>query len=344
MASLAVALRRAAGAVAASSGALVRAAGASSVVSSSSRSSAVSAAGAFAPAAVGASSLSWPRRAQSSGASSEGPGSSSSTSASAAAPAAAAPASPSDALDAEVAFEEWGSAVESGDWDRAWDIFETLAPVDGPEFASLYEIATYEPQRGVAPDANAAVPGGEVLTSLGLRAGVGLPPSAAAAAAAASGEGSAAASFGEARSAAGGKLPLVRHRVVDASGRAQATGRRKEATARVWLFPGSGRVSINRRPIDLYFPEVSRRVDVLAPLDVVKGLFDFDLMVNVRGGGPMGQAQAARHAVAKALQCFDPQLRPALKVAGFLTRDARVVERKKPGRKKARKSFQWVKR
>lgn len=350
MASLASALRRAAGVVA-SSGALVRAAGASGLAaatpsSSAARAAAFSAAGAFAPVALLSSSLSSSRRAASSGDFSPKEGSpaapaASSSSSSSAADGAAEAAGPagSGAADAEAAFEAWGAAVESGDWDTAWDIFESIAPVDGPEFASLYEIATYEPQRGVAPaDPAAAAPGGEVLSALGLRPGAALGAGGVAGAADA-----AEASKGSS-SSSGGKLPQVRHRVVDASGRAQATGRRKEATARVWLFPGSGRVTVNRRPLDQYFPEISRRVDVLAPLDVVNGLFAFDLMVNVRGGGPMGQAQATRHAVAQALQKHDPALRPALKVAGFLTRDARVVERKKPGRKKARKSFQWVKR
>jgi ribosomal protein S9 len=135
-----------------------------------------------------------------------------------------------------------------------------------------------------------------------------------------------------------------RVRLVDAQGRAYGTGRRKAATARVWVRPGSGRVWVNGSPLDAAFSSVARRADVLSPLAVTAGLGKFDVRATVSGGGTTGQAQAVRHGLARALQAWDPALRPALKAAGLLTRDARVVERKKPGKAKARKSFQWVKR
>ena len=135
-----------------------------------------------------------------------------------------------------------------------------------------------------------------------------------------------------------------RVRLVDAQGRAYATGRRKEAVARVWLRAGSGRAAVNGLPLDAALPSIARRADALAPFAVTGTLGKFDVRATVAGGGTTGQAQALRHGVAKALQLWDPAHRPALKAAGLLTRDARVVERKKPGKAKARKSFQWVKR
>ena len=135
-----------------------------------------------------------------------------------------------------------------------------------------------------------------------------------------------------------------RVRLVDGQGRAYATGRRKAAVARVWVRPGSGKVWINGGPLDATFAALARRGDVLAPFAVTGTIGQFDVRATVVGGGATGQAQAIRHGLARALQAWDPALRPPLKAAGLLTRDPRVVERKKPGKAKARKSFQWVKR
>ena len=135
-----------------------------------------------------------------------------------------------------------------------------------------------------------------------------------------------------------------RVRLVDGQGRAYATGRRKAAVARVWVRPGSGKVWVNGGPLDALFASVARRGDVLSPFAVTATLGKFDVRATVCGGGSTGQAQAVRHGLARALQAWDPALRPPLKAAGLLTRDPRVVERKKPGKAKARKSFQWVKR
>lgn len=135
-----------------------------------------------------------------------------------------------------------------------------------------------------------------------------------------------------------------RVRRVDDQGRAHGVGRRKTSVARVWIRKGPGHVMVNRRPYDDYFPSIPRRNDVLAPFFVTDTLGRFDVMAAVAGGGSLGQAQALRHGIARALQAWDPAMRGLLKDAGLLTRDARIVERKKPGLKKARKAFQWVKR
>lgn len=121
-------------------------------------------------------------------------------------------------------------------------------------------------------------------------------------------------------------------------------GKRKTSIARVWLKPGTGVISVNSKGFDAIFPTIERRQDVLAPFAVTGTYGSYDVKATVRGGGVTGQAQALRHGIGKALQLYDPSLRPPLKTAGYLMRDARVVERKKPGRAKARKSFQWVKR
>jgi small subunit ribosomal protein S9 len=133
-------------------------------------------------------------------------------------------------------------------------------------------------------------------------------------------------------------------RKVDAQGRAYATGKRKDAVARVWIKPGSGTNTINERPVDVYFARPVLRMILQQPLQVVNRAGQFDIVVTVAGGGLSGQAGAVRHGVSKALTYYEPELRPALKKEGFLTRDPRVVERKKYGRKKARRSFQFSKR
>jgi small subunit ribosomal protein S9 len=131
---------------------------------------------------------------------------------------------------------------------------------------------------------------------------------------------------------------------LDKQGRAYATGKRKNAVARVWIKPGKGVVSVNGRPLDVYFARPVLRMILNQPLVVVNRLAQYDLTVTVAGGGLSGQAGAVRHGLSKALTHYEPDLRPVLKKEGFLTRDSRVVERKKYGHKKARRSFQFSKR
>jgi small subunit ribosomal protein S9 len=131
---------------------------------------------------------------------------------------------------------------------------------------------------------------------------------------------------------------------LDKQGRAYATGKRKNAVARVWIKPGKGVVTVNGRPLDVYFARPVLRMILNQPLVVVNRLAQYDLMVTVAGGGLSGQAGAVRHGLSKALTYYEPELRGALKKEGFLTRDSRVVERKKYGHKKARASFQFSKR
>jgi small subunit ribosomal protein S9 len=131
---------------------------------------------------------------------------------------------------------------------------------------------------------------------------------------------------------------------LDKQGRAYATGKRKDAVARVWIRPGTGKIIVNTRPVEVYFARPVLRMILQQPLAIAQRHGQYDLTVTVAGGGLSGQAGAVRHGLAKALTNFEPDLRPALKREGFLTRDARVVERKKYGRKKARKSFQFSKR
>ena len=131
---------------------------------------------------------------------------------------------------------------------------------------------------------------------------------------------------------------------LDKMGRAYATGKRKDAVARVWIKPGAGKITINGRAFDVYFARPVLRMIVQQPLVISKRVGQYDLMITCAGGGLSGQAGAVRHGLSKALTHFEPELRPALKKEGFLTRDPRVVERKKYGKKKARRSFQFSKR
>lgn len=131
---------------------------------------------------------------------------------------------------------------------------------------------------------------------------------------------------------------------LDANGRAYATGKRKDAVARVWIKPGSGTITINKRPVETYFARPVLRMILRQPLQVANRVDQYDITVTVAGGGLSGQAGAVRHGLSKALTYYEPELRAPLKREGFLTRDARVVERKKYGRKKARRSFQFSKR
>jgi small subunit ribosomal protein S9 len=123
-----------------------------------------------------------------------------------------------------------------------------------------------------------------------------------------------------------------------------ATGKRKTAIARVWMRPGSGQVVVNKRPMQEYLPGEAQRVAVLEPLNLAEATGKYDITVNVRGGGPMGQAGAIRHGISRALVMADAELRGPLKKEGFLTRDPRMKERKKYGQPGARKRFQYSKR
>lgn len=136
----------------------------------------------------------------------------------------------------------------------------------------------------------------------------------------------------------------LREKEVDAQGRAYATGRRKDAVARVWIKPGSGKVVVNGRDQSVYFARPTLRLVIDQPFQVADRAGQYDVIATVKGGGLSGQAGAVKHGIAQALAKFEPALRSAVKAAGFLTRDSRVVERKKYGRAKARRSFQFSKR
>lgn len=144
--------------------------------------------------------------------------------------------------------------------------------------------------------------------------------------------------------AQGGYSPQPLEPQVDDLGRSYATGKRKDAVARVWVKPGVGRVTVNGKDQDHYFARPVLRLIVNQPLEAVNREDQYDVFCTVKGGGLSGQAGAVRHGIAQALTLIDPTLRPALKQGGFLTRDPRVVERKKYGRRKARRSFQFSKR
>jgi small subunit ribosomal protein S9 len=136
----------------------------------------------------------------------------------------------------------------------------------------------------------------------------------------------------------------VREPKIDAQGRAYATGKRKNAVARVWIKPGKGAITINGRDQEVYFARPVLRMMIAQPLQVADRLGQFDVIVTVEGSGLSGQAGAVRHGISKALTYYEPALRGVLKPHGFLTRDSRVVERKKYGKAKARRSFQFSKR
>ena len=136
----------------------------------------------------------------------------------------------------------------------------------------------------------------------------------------------------------------VKQPVRDELGRSYATGKRKDAVARVWIKPGTGKITVNGKDMSAYFARPVLQMILRQPFTVAGVVDQFDVMATVTGGGLSGQAGAVKHGVSKALQLYDPSLRAALKAAGFLTRDSRVVERKKFGRAKARRSFQFSKR
>ena len=131
---------------------------------------------------------------------------------------------------------------------------------------------------------------------------------------------------------------------IDAQGRAYATGKRKNAVARVWIKPGNGKIEVNGRDSPIYFARPVLRMLINQPFVISDRLGQFDVWCTVKGGGLSGQAGAVRHGISRALTFYEPGLRPMLKQEGFLTRDSRVVERKKYGKAKARRSFQFSKR
>ena len=131
---------------------------------------------------------------------------------------------------------------------------------------------------------------------------------------------------------------------IDSLGRAYSTGRRKDAVARVWIKKGSGKIMVNKKPVEKYFARPTLQMIIQQAFSVTSAENQFDVMATVKGGGLSGQAGAVRHGMSRALTLFDGELRATLKAAGFLTRDSRVVERKKYGKPKARRSFQFSKR
>ncbi len=136
----------------------------------------------------------------------------------------------------------------------------------------------------------------------------------------------------------------LRQQELDKQGRAYATGRRKDAVARVWVKPGTGKITVNGRDQETYFARPTLRLVINQPFTITERTGQYDVICTVKGGGLSGQAGAVKHGIAQALTKYEPALRPAVKTEGFLTRDSRVVERKKYGRAKARKSFQFSKR
>ena len=139
------------------------------------------------------------------------------------------------------------------------------------------------------------------------------------------------------------EMPL-REQIIDAQGRAYATGRRKDATARVWVKPGKGTVTINGKDQSEYFARPTLRLVINQPFAITEREGQYDVIATVSGGGLSGQAGAVKHGISQALTRYEPALRSTVKAAGFLTRDPRVVERKKYGKAKARRSFQFSKR
>ena len=147
-----------------------------------------------------------------------------------------------------------------------------------------------------------------------------------------------------AAAAAPAEAPVRREAQRDQHGRSYATGKRKDAVARVWVKPGSGKVVVNGKDIAEYFARPVLQMILRQPFDVAGVAGQYDVQATVKGGGLSGQAGAVKHGISQALQLHEPALRAALKAAGFLTRDSRVVERKKYGKAKARRSFQFSKR
>ena len=144
--------------------------------------------------------------------------------------------------------------------------------------------------------------------------------------------------------AASVETTVVRKAKKDKQGRSYATGKRKDAVARVWIMPGKGNITINEKSIDQYFARPVLKMIINQPFEVANRVNEFDVVCTVKGGGLSGQAGAIKHGISKALNEYEPELRACLKKAGFLTRDDRTVERKKYGKAKARRSYQFSKR
>ena len=140
------------------------------------------------------------------------------------------------------------------------------------------------------------------------------------------------------------EVKVARKANKDKLGRSYATGKRKDAVARVWIMPGKGNVTINDKNVDTYFARPVLKMIINQPFEITNRVNEFDVVCTVKGGGLSGQAGAIKHGISKALNEYEPELRSVLKQAGFLTRDDRVVERKKYGKAKARRSFQFSKR
>ncbi len=149
---------------------------------------------------------------------------------------------------------------------------------------------------------------------------------------------------GAGTAAAAETAAIVRQPQIDAFGRSYATGRRKNAVARVWLKPGTGKITVNGREGAIYFARPVLRMMIAQPFGVTNRLGQYDVIATVTGGGLSGQAGAIRHGISRALTNYEPGLRPVLKAGGYMTRDSRVVERKKYGKSGARRSFQYSKR
>ena len=140
------------------------------------------------------------------------------------------------------------------------------------------------------------------------------------------------------------EIEEIKESNLDNKDRSYATGKRKNSIARVWLKKGDGKISINGKSLDKYFTRPVLQMIVNQPLETIQSVGTYDIMATVSGGGLSGQAGAIRHGISKALTFYDSELRPALKKVGFLTRDSRIVERKKAGLAKARRSYQFSKR
>ncbi len=152
------------------------------------------------------------------------------------------------------------------------------------------------------------------------------------------------ADLGDAMGVTPEEAPVVAEPKIDELGRSYATGKRKDAVARVWIKRGNGVVTVNGKEMNAYFARPALQMILRQPLEAAERTTEFDVVCTVSGGGLSGQAGAIRHGISRALTFFEPSLRPVLKKGGFLTRDSRVVERKKYGRAKARRSFQFSKR
>ena len=139
-------------------------------------------------------------------------------------------------------------------------------------------------------------------------------------------------------------VEVPREPIIDKHGRSYATGKRKNAIARLWIKPGPGKITVNGRDVETYFARPVLRMMIAQPFDTAERNESYDVTCTVTGGGLSGQAGAVRHGISKALTYYEPDLRPVLKKGGFLTRDPRVVERKKYGKAKARRSYQFSKR